>query len=305
MLFQNPSPRLIPSSMRCKSNTRVPTVENDKLRFEHDVSENLQGVAVVGLDGSMANVGVRRRRRKLDERTGYGGHVAVAEANVKVGELGIAGDVVVFGDIVKDGALNSCVISCHRGIVEKQERSSRVGDCRVSLRVFLGLAVSDLEGVGGKLPEPLRLVHEGELDGAGELRGVDFAKFVGAYSVVFKVGGKNWLVESGHHVVEKGRLWLSLTVHGDGVDVGESKAKEPVGIGILDKAIGDVGSQFNGLSWDRCTSNINSIDTHLAICMGFVAILDGKSGTWYALEGARLGRIVDVGSLSRAEHGGR
>lgn len=224
--------------MRCKPNTRIPAVKNDELRFEHDISENLQRVPIIGLNGPLANVIAPRRRRKVEQQTRDRTHVAVAKSDVEIRELGIAGEVVASLGLVENVAWDGGIVALDSEIVEQQESSSGVGDCRVSLGVALDLAAADREAVGGKLPEALGFIDWCELDSAGELRAIDRAKLVGAYGGVFEVGSEDWLLEGGHHVVEEGWLWLSLSIHGDGVDVGEPEAEESVGIGVLDKAIG-------------------------------------------------------------------
>ena len=46
-------------SVRCKANCRISIVEDDKLRFEHDVSENLDVSVLVPLHGAEAHCGRR------------------------------------------------------------------------------------------------------------------------------------------------------------------------------------------------------------------------------------------------------
>ena len=294
--------RLISSRVRRKSNPRVPAVKHDKLRLEHDVAQNLQRMAVVALNRPLAHSLGPRRRRKVDQRAGNRGHVAVAETEVEIGQLGVAGKVVGFLSGIEDSALNTRVVRGHRGVIEEQEGSSRIGDGGVGLRVRLDLAVADLEGLGAELPEPSRFIHGGELDGAGELAGVDFAKFIGANGVVLEVGGKDGLLQCRHDVVEKGGLRLSLAVHGDGVDVGEAEAEESVSVGVFDEAAGDGSRQLNGLRRDRCTSNVHLVDADLAVCLGGVAVMDRESGTRYGLESGGFGGIVNVGSHTSFQH---
>ena len=42
--------------MRCKSNSCIPIIKDDKLRFEHDISKNLDGSALVPLHGAEAHL---------------------------------------------------------------------------------------------------------------------------------------------------------------------------------------------------------------------------------------------------------
>ncbi len=231
--------RLIASSMGCKSDPRVSTVEDDELRFEHDIPQDLQRVPVIGLDGPLAQVVRRRQRRKVDKRASNRAHVAVAQPDVEVGELGVAREVVAFRGAVPDVTWDCGIVGLYSKVVEEQERSSSVGDCGVSLRVGLGLAIPNRKAVGCELPEPLGFVDGCELHGAGELRTVDFAELVRTHGRVFEVCSEDWLLECGHHVFEESWLRLSLSVHCDGVDVGESEAEESVGIGVLDKTISD------------------------------------------------------------------
>ena len=217
---------LVPGGMWCKSNTRVAAVENDKLSFEHDVSKNLQRISVVGLDSTLAHIYPTSRSRscKTDERTRYCGHIAIAQPNMEIGKLGIAGKAVTLRGRIVQGAWDAGVVGLHSGVIEQQERSSSVGNCWVGCRVRLDLAVSDLKSFGSELPEALRLIHRGELNSAGELGTIDFAEFVGAHGGVFEVRGKDRLFKRRHYIVEKGRLGLSLTVHSDGIDAGESES---------------------------------------------------------------------------------
>ena len=210
--------------MRRKSDARVSAIKNDELRLEHDISKNLQRIAIVRLNGPLAQVVGLGHWRKVKDCARYGGHVAVAQPKVEIGELGVAGEIVAFGRSIVNGTLNSGVVSLHGGVVEKQQRSPRIGDCGVRLRVRLDLAVSYLKAVGGKLPESLRFIHRGELNCASKLRAVDFAELVGAQGVVFEVCREHGLLEGGHHVVEKGWLRFSRAVNCDGVDVGKPEA---------------------------------------------------------------------------------
>ena len=289
--------------MRRKSNPRVPAIKNDELRLEQNIPQNLKRVAIVALNRALAHPLAPRRRRKVDQRAGDGSHIAIAEAEVEIRKLGIAGEVVGFLRGIENCALNASVVSCHGGVVEEQERSSCVGDGGMGLWIRLDLAVADLEGVGRELPEASRFVHRGELDGAGELGGVNLAEFVGADSVVFEVGGENRLLEGWHDIVEEGWLGLFPAVHGDCVDVGEAESEKPIGVSIFDEAIGDGSSQLYSLRWNYCSSNINLIDAHFAICVRRVAVVNSERGTWYALECGGFGRVIDVGSFPSAQHG--
>ena len=72
---------------------------------------------------------------------------------MEIRELGVAGEVMGILGGIQNCTLNASVVSGHCGVVEEQEGGSCVGDGGVGFGVGLDLAVADLEGVGGELPE--------------------------------------------------------------------------------------------------------------------------------------------------------
>lgn len=75
------------------------------------------------------------------------------------------------------------------------------------------------------------------------------------------------------------------------VELGEGKADKAISVGILNKRLGDLVGELNGLVLDRDTSNGNGVCAHDTSGARTVAVANFPLSTVHLLERSRLGRI--------------
>lgn len=164
---------------------------------------------------------------KLDIATSDGSHETSTNIEFHIWQDGVARECDTTNGLVVDGTLNLTVVGVDDSSTGEHESGSGISD---GLGTWNGhwSSGTNLERLGRELPETVGGVDGSPLHGTVELGGVNGSELVSSDCVLSEIGSEDWLGELGHGVVEEGLLlsWL------DGVELGESKTDEAVGLGV-------------------------------------------------------------------------
>lgn len=178
------------------------------------------------------------------------------------------------------------VVGIDDSSVGQHERGSGISDSLATSNGH-GSTSTDLELVGGELPETVGSVDSGPGQGSVELGRVDVAELVGADGSLTKIGGEDGLCERGQGVVEEGLLLGGL----DSVELREGEADESVGVLVLHEGSRDSGGKLDGLAGDSCASNVHCVSSHVTSSSGSVTVRDGPGCSGHQLEAGGLLRV--------------
>ena len=175
---------------------------------------------------------------EVDERARDLSH-GVANGEVEVGELGVAGEGEGLELLVELGTGNLAVVGLDDDGVGEEESGTSVSNGVETLSGGLLLTVVDREGLARELPEAVGAVDGNLLQVTLELGLVDGTELVGTDGVVAEIGSEDGLGQGGGDVVEEGLSLLGL----NGVKLGKGKTKETIVGLVLDEGLGHLGGQ--------------------------------------------------------------
>ena len=144
--------------MGCKGYGVVLDVEDGKLRFEENVSVDLEIRALVTLHrpdasiglGSSTVDGLEVKKALID-----GGHICIPQGDLEVLQLRVTREGEETLGLVELSTLDLTVVSLRDVVINEKQCCSGVGNRRVTGGILLYLAITNLELVGRNLPETL------------------------------------------------------------------------------------------------------------------------------------------------------
>ena len=287
-----------PSSVPCRASPRSQVlgrepelrppgrvVKDHELRLEEDVAEDGLPDAVVALEPAEAAPALGRGR-VVHVAPRHDGRVAF-DLQGQVRQGGGAVEDVPAVALAVGGAGHLGVVGRDEVVGEEEQAGSRVRDRGDALAD--GGPGADGVPARGEAPEPLGVVHGGVGDVAGVLARVDVAEVVAAGLAFLQVGGEEGRVEAGLGVGEEG---LDL-VGGHGVDGAEGEAEEAVAL-VLSEFGADGFGQFDGLTGDGCTADVDNIGVDVAAGGAAIPVADAPGLAGVDRGGFGIGRVVDV-----------
>ena len=239
---------------KAKSGSTSRIIKDDELRLEEDVTEDGLSDAGIALETTEAapafgSGGV------VHEVAGHNGRVAF-DLEGQIGEGGAAREDVSTVGLAVGRSRHLRIVVRHEVVGQEEKRSSRVSDGGDALAD--GRSGADRVSAAGKAPEALGVVHRGVGDVASVLARVNVAKVVATGLTLPQVGGEERRVEAGLGVGKEGPLLIGL----DRVDRAEGETEEAVTL-VLSELRADPLCQFNGLSGDGCSADIDDIGVNV------------------------------------------
>jgi len=268
-----------------------PTVKDNKLALEEDITPNGETDAGVRLDTTKAGSPRSVNGSVVDVVTWHDGLVG-ADAEGDAGESGAAGIGVATLSGVERGAWDLGVVGLNNSVGEVEEGGSGVGD-GINADA-LERRVADCVAVACKFPETLARDDGDVGDGAIVFGVVDFTEAISAWLTLLQVRSEERRGESALSIGEEGLLRLRL----DGVNTIEGKAEETVVGLVIDELSRNSFGELNSLAADGCLADFDKVRVDVPGGGGAITVRDrpGVAGLDFGRFG--FGRVVDdVSSL--------
>ena len=243
-----PTSQILSRESKLRSPSRI--AKDNELRLEEDITEDGQ---------SNPSIALKPTEAAAAPRGGCVVHIVsrhnsliVFDSESEVGEGGGAREDVTTVSLAVGRSRHLGVIVRHEVVWQEEEGSSGVGDG--------GEAVADCGSrtnrvpAGREGPEALRVVHSCVGDLASVLARVNIAEVVASGRTLLQVCREERGVEAGLGVGEESLCLVGL----DGVDRAEGEAKKTIAL-VLSEFRADLLGQFDGLTSDSCTADVDDI----------------------------------------------